>query len=99
MNDKEDDEEYGALSELIRELIPYAYDDGEDPPNEASVEECVEYAADEIARLRSKNAALREALRLAINLLDDLELGLSESQASVVEQIRAVQSPRVKSHD
>ena len=30
-----------------------------------------------------------EALRRAVDLLDDLELGLSEHQASTVEQIRS----------
>jgi hypothetical protein len=60
--------EYDVLKDLILTLLPYALDDGEDPPNEANAEECVEYAADEIARLRSQNAALRAevaALRLA----------------------------------
>lgn len=60
--------EYDVLKDLILTLLPYALDDGEDPPNEANAEECVEYAADEIKRLQSKNAALRAevaALRLA----------------------------------
>jgi hypothetical protein len=60
--------EYDALKDLILTLLPYALDDGEDPPNEANAEECVEYAADEIKRLRAEVAALRaevKALRLA----------------------------------
>jgi hypothetical protein len=47
--------EYDALKDLVLTRLPYAYDDGEDPPNEANAEECVEYAADEIVRLRAEN--------------------------------------------
>jgi hypothetical protein len=60
-------EDFDRLKDLILTLLPYALDD-EDPPTEANAEECVEYAADEIKRLQSKNAALRAevaALRLA----------------------------------
>lgn len=39
--------------------------------------------------LRSDSERLREALRRAVDLLDDLELGLSERQASIVEQVRS----------
>lgn len=57
--------EYDALKDLILTLLPYEVDDGEDPPTEANAEECVEYAADEIKRLRSQNDALRaEVTRL-----------------------------------
>jgi len=56
-------EDFDRLKDLILTLLPYAIDDGEDPPNEANAEECVEYAADEIARLRSKNAALRAEVK------------------------------------
>ena len=59
-------EDFDALKDLILTLLPYALDDGEDPPTEANAEECVEYAADEIARLRSKNDALRAALRAEV---------------------------------
>ena len=51
--------EYDALKDLILTLLPYALDDGEDPPTEANAEECVEYAADEIKRLRAEVATLR----------------------------------------
>ena len=53
--------EYDALKDLVLTRLPYAYDDGEDPPNEANAEECVEYAADEIVRLRAENERLRAA--------------------------------------
>lgn len=46
-------EDFDRLKDLILTLLPYALDDGEDPPNEANAEECVEYAADEIKRLRA----------------------------------------------
>lgn len=55
-------EDFDRLKDLILTLLPYALDDGEDPPNEANAEECVEYAADEIKRLQSQNDALRAAL-------------------------------------
>lgn len=45
-------EDFDRLKDLILTLLPYAIDDGEDPPDEANPEECVKYAADEIARLR-----------------------------------------------
>ena len=52
-------EDFDRLKDLILTLLPYAIEDGEDPPNEANAEECVEYAADEIKRLRAENERLR----------------------------------------
>ena len=54
-------EDFDRLKDLILTLLPYALDDGEDPPTEANAEECVEYAADEIKRLRAENERLRAA--------------------------------------
>lgn len=65
-------EDFDRLKDLILTLLPYAIDDGEDPPNEANAEECVEYAADEIARLRSKNAALRAAMTEAASVMESI---------------------------
>lgn len=63
-------DDYEALKELILELLPYEIDDGEDPPDQATPEECVEYAADEIARLKAKNSVLRAAL---VRMIDAVE--------------------------
>ena len=75
-------EDFDRLKDLILTLLPYAIDDGEDPPNEANAEECVEYAADEIARLRSKNAALRAAL---VRMVDAVEKEGSPRQRALVD--------------
>ena len=52
-------EDFDRLKDLILTLLPYAFDDGEDPPTEANAEECVEYAADEIKRLRASASFMR----------------------------------------
>jgi hypothetical protein len=51
-----------SLREQITEALPYHYDDGEDPPDEAAPEECLDYAAREIATLKAENKRLRERL-------------------------------------
>lgn len=53
-------EDFDRLKDLILTLLPYALDDGEDPPTEANAEECVEYAADEIKRLRRALALIAD---------------------------------------
>jgi hypothetical protein len=52
-------EELEALQAHIREHLPYKYDDGED--DDASPEECVEYAAREIRELKSTNQSLQQS--------------------------------------
>jgi hypothetical protein len=47
------------LEGVIRDNIPYAYDQGEQDEDEANPEECVEYAAKEIADLKKANERLR----------------------------------------
>ena len=47
------------LEGVIRDNIPYAYDQGEPDEDEANPEECVEYAAKEIAVLKKENERLR----------------------------------------
>lgn len=75
-------EDFDRLKDLILTLLPYALDDGEDPPTEANAEECVEYAADEIKRLRAEVAALRAAL---VRMVDAVEKEGNPRQRNLVD--------------
>ena len=76
-------EDFDRLKDLILTLLPYAIDDGEDPPNEANAEECVEYAADEIKRLQSQNERLRETLQALVD--EKLVCNVREADGSYID--------------
>lgn len=65
-------EDFDRLKDLILTLLPYALDDGEDPPTEANAEECVEYAADEIKSLR---AAIADAAAVMSSIYESFRDG------------------------
>jgi hypothetical protein len=73
-------EELSSLEDYIREKLPYVYDDGEDPPDEASASECVDYAAKELAVFRRERDEARASATRGWELADSLHWSVSQAR-------------------
>lgn len=66
--DELDEPDAQELRDIICDELPYFYDDGEDPPEMASAEECISYAASEIHSLQTKVERLQKDAEFGANV-------------------------------